>query len=88
MKEGVWLRVAPPAAVRQIRAAVRSGIAGVWGPARVPESAGAFTPHVSLAYSGTEGPDGPYAAALAAAGQRSATEFLAALALMRPIRPS
>ena len=79
MEEGVWLRVAPPAAVRQVRAAVRSGIAEVWGAARVPEAAGGFTPHVSLAYSGTEGSDEPYAAALAGAAPRSATVELAAI---------
>jgi 2'-5' RNA ligase len=79
MEEGVWLRVAPPAVVRQVRAAVRSGIAEVWGPARVPESAGGFTPHVSLAYSHTDGPDEPYAAALAGAAPRSATVEIGAV---------
>jgi hypothetical protein len=63
--EGIWLRVAPSAAVRRVRAAVRAGIAEVWGAARVPEAAGGFTPHVSLAYSNTDGPSEPYAAALA-----------------------
>jgi 2'-5' RNA ligase len=64
--EGVWLPVAPQAAVRRVRAAVRAGIAEVWGAARVPEAAGGFTPHVSLAYSDTDGPDEPFAAAIAA----------------------
>jgi 2'-5' RNA ligase len=77
--EGVWLRVAPAAAVRRVRAAVRAGIAEVWGAARVPEPAGSFTPHVSLAYSKTDGPSEPYAAALAAVGPRSATVQLAAI---------
>jgi 2'-5' RNA ligase len=77
--EGVWLRVAPPVAVRWVRAAVRAGIAEVWGLGRVPEPAGGFTPHVSLAYSNTDGPSGPYAAALAAAGPQSATLELGAI---------
>jgi 2'-5' RNA ligase len=71
--EGIWLRVAPQAAVRRVRAAVRAGIAEVWGAARVPEAAGGFTPHVSLAYSDTDGPGDPFAAALAEIAPRSAT---------------
>jgi 2'-5' RNA ligase len=77
--EGVWLSVAPAPAVRRVRAAVRTGIAEVWGEAQVPEAAGDFTPHVSLAYSDTDGPDEPYAAALAETGPRSATVELAAI---------
>jgi 2'-5' RNA ligase len=77
--EGVWLAVAPPAAVRRVRAAVRAGIADVWSAARVPEAAGGFTPHVSLAYSDTDGPDDPYAAALAETAPRSATVEVAAV---------
>lgn len=77
--EGVWLGVAPEQAVRKLRAAVRAGIAEVWGATRVPESAGGFTPHVSLAYSDTDGPDDPYAAALAGMQPRSATVELGAI---------
>jgi 2'-5' RNA ligase len=77
--EGVWLPVAPQAAVRRVRAAVRAGIAEVWGAARVPEAAGGFAPHVSLAYSDTDGLDEPYAAALAATAPRSATVEIAAV---------
>jgi 2'-5' RNA ligase len=77
--EGVWLRVAPHVAVRRVRAAVRAGIAEVWGAARVPEPAGGFTPHVSLAYSNTDGPDESFAAALAATAPRSAIVELSAV---------
>jgi 2'-5' RNA ligase len=77
--EGVWLRVSPAAAVRRVRAAIRAGIAEVWGAARVPEAAGRFTPHVSLAYSNTDGPDEPFSAALAAMPPRSAAVELAAI---------
>jgi 2'-5' RNA ligase len=77
--EGVWLRVAPQAPVRRVRAAVRAGMAEVLGPARVPDAAGGFAPHVSLAYSDTDGPDEPYAAALAELAPRSATVEVAAM---------
>lgn len=77
--EGVWLRVAPQAAVRRVRAAVRAGIAEVWGMARVPEAAGNFTPHVSLAYSNTDRPSERYAAALAGVRPRLATVELVAI---------
>jgi 2'-5' RNA ligase len=77
--EGVWLRVAPSVVVRRVRAAVRAGIADVWGAGRVPEPAGGFTPHVSLAYSNTDGPDAPFAAALAGLAPRSATVEVAAI---------
>jgi 2'-5' RNA ligase len=49
------------------------------GAARVPEAAGGFTPHVSLAYSDTDGPDEPFAAALGAMAPRSATVEFAAI---------
>jgi len=78
-EEGVWLRVRPSEPVRRVRAAVRAGIAEVWGVAGVPEAAGDYTPHLSLAYSDTDGPDEPYAAALAEAGQRSATVEIGAV---------
>jgi 2'-5' RNA ligase len=77
--EGVWLPVAPQVVVRRVRAAVRAGIAEVWGAARVPEAAGGFTPHVSPAYSDTDGPDEPYAATLSAMAPRSATVEVAAV---------
>jgi 2'-5' RNA ligase len=78
-QEGVWLPVAPAATVRRLRAAVRAGIAEVWGAGRVPEPAGGFVPHVSLAHSNTDGPSEPYAAALAKIGPRSATVELGAI---------
>jgi 2'-5' RNA ligase len=84
--EGVWLPVAPAAAVRRVRAAVRAGIAEVWGAARVPEGAGRFTPHVSLAYSNTDGPDDPFAAALAGVAPRSVTVDLAAVQAISLVR--
>jgi 2'-5' RNA ligase len=81
-QEGVWLRVAPSVAVRRVRAAVRAGIAEVWGASRVPESAGGFVPHASLAYSNTDGSSEPYAAASAGIRLRSATVELAAIQMV------
>jgi hypothetical protein len=52
----------------------------------VPDAAGGFTPHVSLAYSNTDGPDEPFAAALAAAAPRSATVELAAMQAISLVR--
>jgi hypothetical protein len=51
----------------------------VWGAARVPEPAGGFTPHVSLAYSNTDGSCEPYAAALVGVRPRSTTVEVAAM---------
>ena len=84
---GVWLRV-DPQAVPRVRAAVRAGMAEVWGTPRVPESAGGFTPHVSLAYSDTDGPDEPYAAALAGMAPRSALMEIGAIQLIVLCRDS
>lgn len=44
--------------------------------------AGGFTPHVSLAYSHTDGPSEPYAAALAGMAPRSATVEVGAIQLV------
>jgi 2'-5' RNA ligase len=80
--EGVWLRVSPVEPVHQVRVAVRAAIAEVWGAAHVVGPAADFAPHVSLAYSDTDGPDGPYATALAETGPQSATVELRAIQLI------
>ncbi|MEU4890479.1 MULTISPECIES: 2'-5' RNA ligase family protein [Streptomyces] len=49
----------PPAAVRS---AIRAAINDVWG--RVPEAEEGFAPHVTIAYSNSEGPAAPVAQAL------------------------
>ena len=66
--EVVRLHVHPAEPVAQVRAAIREGIADVWGPDRVPEAEAGFTPHVSLAYSSSDGPAEPI---LRAAGSRT-----------------
>ncbi len=58
-QEGVTLAVAPQGPLRWVRMALRGAIAEVWGPARVPQAAEAFWPHVSIAYSNRKGPAAP-----------------------------
>jgi hypothetical protein len=54
--------------------------------ARVPEPAGGFTPHVALAYSNTDGPSEPSAAALAAVGPRTAIIGVGAIRAISLVR--
>ncbi|MDJ0345223.1 2'-5' RNA ligase family protein [Streptomyces sp. H10-C2] len=60
--EAILLNVATDGPVRAVRDAIRAGIGDVLG--EVPEKAGGFTPHVSVAYSAGDGPAAPIAAAL------------------------
>lgn len=53
--EVVRLQVTPAEPVAQVRLAVRAGIAEVWGADCVPEQDSDFIPHVSLAYSNSDG---------------------------------
>jgi 2'-5' RNA ligase len=57
--EGVMLRVAPWNPVEQLRVALRSAIADVWGPQAVPDREEGFRPHVTVAYSNAEAPASP-----------------------------
>jgi hypothetical protein len=61
--EGVTCHASPATALDPVRNAVRAGIAGVWGPDRVPEAA-EWTPHVSVAYASADGSAEPFEAAL------------------------
>jgi 2'-5' RNA ligase len=61
--EAVLLRVQPDGPVRAVRDAIRAAIGDVLP--EVPEKAEGFTPHVSVAYSATDGAAAPIAAALA-----------------------
>lgn len=56
--EGVACSVGPAGGLDPARDALRSGIADVWGPARVPETA-EWIPHVSVAYANADGPAAP-----------------------------
>lgn len=61
--EALQFHVQPADGMRGIRLAVRQAIADVWGAERVPDSE-QWTPHVSIAYSNSDGPIEPYAKAL------------------------
>jgi 2'-5' RNA ligase len=80
--EGILLRVSPAESVRQVRAALRRAIADVWGTDAVPEPAEDFTPHVTIAYSNSEGPAAPFAEIVHEVGPRSATVTVGAAQLI------
>jgi 2'-5' RNA ligase len=61
--EAILLDVSPPDALNPVRAGVRAAIADVRGASRVPETE-TWTPHISIAYSNSDGPAVPYAEAL------------------------
>jgi 2'-5' RNA ligase len=61
--EAILLQVSPDGGLDAVRASIRAAIADVRGAARVPESEH-WTPHISVAYSNSDGPAAPYAEAL------------------------
>jgi 2'-5' RNA ligase len=81
--EAVALPAQPDAAVRAIRAAIRAGIAEVWGEDSVPEHAERFRPHASVAYLGAEGPAAPYVEAISHVRDGSARAPIRAASLIR-----
>jgi 2'-5' RNA ligase len=70
--EVVRLEVTPAAPVARLRAALRAAIADVWSADGVPEPAEGFHPHLSLAYSNSDGPAQPVITAVAANEPRPA----------------
>jgi 2'-5' RNA ligase len=81
--EAVALPAQPDSDVRAIRAAVRAGIADVWGADRVPEEADRYRPHASVAYLGEEGRAAPYVDAVAHVRDGSARTPIRAVSLIR-----
>jgi 2'-5' RNA ligase len=63
--EALLLPVRPAEPMMALRAAIRAGIATVWGSDNVPENPHDFHPHVSLAYSNAPGPAEPIVRRLA-----------------------
>jgi 2'-5' RNA ligase len=61
--EALQFHVQPAESMRAVRQALRTAIADVWGREQVPDSE-EWTPHVSIAYSNSDGPMETYAAAL------------------------
>lgn len=71
--EVVRLEVVPAEPVQQLRLRLRDAIAEVRSPDGVPEEAEGFVPHVSLAYSNSEGDMEPILAAVSAVSPHPAT---------------
>jgi 2'-5' RNA ligase len=63
--ETVKMLAQPPDEIVRVRLALRHAIADVWGEDRVPESMDGFRPHITLAYSNSEGSAAPIEATLA-----------------------
>jgi 2'-5' RNA ligase len=80
--EALKLPVEPAEPVIALRGAIRAAIADVWGPAGVPEDAGGFRPHVSLAYSHSAGPAEPIIERVAARSATSAETAIHRVALI------
>ncbi|MFJ8582062.1 2'-5' RNA ligase family protein [Micromonospora sp. NPDC093277] len=70
--ESIQIAVDPIEPVRQLRNAIRAAIADVWGHDRVPEPAEPYNPHLSLAYTNTDGPAAPLVEVLSSASDLSA----------------
>ena len=63
--EAIMFALYPSEPAQAVRAQIRAAIADVWGVGNVPESE-EWSPHVSIAYSNSEGPMAPYEEALSA----------------------
>jgi 2'-5' RNA ligase len=61
--EAIMFEVTPTDALTPVRAAIRSAIADVRGAEQVPES-DEWTPHISLAYSNSDGSAAPFITAV------------------------
>ena|SRR6266498_1285940 len=62
--EALLLDADPADSVRDLRLAIRAGIADAWGAEHVPEQESPFTPHLSVGYINADGPAAPLIAAL------------------------
>jgi 2'-5' RNA ligase len=78
--EAIMLEVAPTGSLDPVRASIRAAMADVRGAAQVPESE-EWTPHISLAYSNSDGPAAPYIDALQSVPARLASLAVAVSAV-------
>ncbi|MEV6483340.1 2'-5' RNA ligase family protein [Streptomyces sp. NPDC051576] len=78
--EAVLLHVHPDSPVRAVRNAIRDAIGDVLG--QVPERAEGFTPHVSVAYSASDGPTEPIAQILTNLGATPARALISSAELI------
>lgn len=67
-REAMHAQIGPLAAIVELRAALRRGIADIWGQRNVPEDIKGFRPHLTLAYSNGTHPISDIDAALKAHG--------------------
>jgi 2'-5' RNA ligase len=70
--EAIMFEVMPPDALAPVRTAIRSAIADVRGAEQVPES-DEWTPHISLAYSNSDGLAAPFIDAVSSVSNPPAT---------------
>ena len=75
------LEIQPALALNPVRASVRAAIADVRGVARVPESE-RWTPHISVAYSNSDGLARPYVEALSSVALTPADLTVSAVQLI------
>lgn len=61
--EAIMLQVSPVGALDPVRTGIRAAVADVRGAAKVAETEN-WAPHISIAYSNSDGPATPYAEAL------------------------
>lgn len=81
--ETVQLALHPADLVDDVRAALRRGIAVVWGDDRVPEASSGYRPHVTLAYSNAEAERAEIASAVESVGRLTAAVRIDAVSLIR-----
>lgn len=79
--EGIMLPGEPRGPADAMRRALRTGIADVWGPARVPEGE-EFIPHVTVAYSNAAGSNVPLVRAVEARSLRPASVTVRAASMI------
>jgi 2'-5' RNA ligase len=80
--EAILLHVSPFGALNPVRDGVRAAIADVRGGSRVLETED-WTPHVSIAYSNSDGPAAPYAEALSTAASAPVDLTVSAVSLIQ-----
>jgi 2'-5' RNA ligase len=81
--ETVQVAIHPADEVAEVRAALRRGIAAVWGANNVPEDADIFRPHVTFAYSNSHNNRSEIADALDSIGPLTTKATVGRLSLIR-----
>ncbi len=79
--EAIMLEVDPADSLNPVRASIRAGIADVRGAAQVPEPE-QWTPHISIAYSNSDGLAAPYIDALSSVPARPVSITVSAVQLI------